>query len=410
MIGQIWDVLDGIGTVSYPTSSSQSTMPKLICSTRATTALTDHSMSHTPSTSRLIDAGVQIGLSDNVDYNGAQQNATARFQFTIKNGWRHSAAQAFLKPAMKRANLTVMTKSVVSRILIKNDKAIGVTIDRKGKGLDISCSREVILSAGSFHSPQILMLSGIGPKSELEKHKIEIRKELQGVGQNLQDHLFYFVSGYTKDKIGFNHSASMVNQLKEGIKYFINKTGNPLTCSPLEAVSFFNLDNYNDRVNFQFHFAPFHIDDGRTADLYQFNTIPTKRDGYTVCPSLLHPKSRGHVRLNSVNPLDAPLIDPQFLSHEDDLKALVKGGRIALELMSQDALQKHSDGWTDITPDVSDDVLIQYIKRMVETIYHPVGTCKMGTDDLSVVDPELRVNGIDGLRVIDGSIMPREGG
>ncbi len=360
----------------------------------------------TPLAQAFIDAARSIGLPDNVDYNGKTQNATSKFQFTIKNGKRQSAAVAFLNPAKKRANLKIKTQCHVSKINVKNDKAHGVTIIHKGKTQDISCTKEVILSAGTFHSPQILQLSGIGPKDVIEKQGLTLIKELNGVGQNLQDHLFYFISAYTKDKIGFNHSATLSNQIIDGVKYFISKKNNPLTCSPLEAVSFFNVDNYNDRVNCQFHFAPFHANDGTDVDLYDFATVPTHRDGFTVCPSLLKPKSRGTVQINSNDPLQAPDIDPQFLSAPEDLELLIKGGRIALELMSQDHLQKHVSEWAGIDPSISDDELVSYIKRRAETIYHPVGTCKMGTDESSVVDASLKVHGIEGLRVIDGSVMP----
>lgn len=361
----------------------------------------------TPLAQAFIDSGTAIGLPGNKDYNGKQQNATARFQFTIKDGKRHSAAVAFLKPAMKRKNLTVRTKVMVDKVLIEHDKAIGIEIANSGNSEFIKCNKEVILSAGAFGSPQILMRSGIGPSDELTKHNIDVKINAHGVGQNLQDHLFYFLGCYTKDKIGFNHSASLGNQVKEGVKLLFSKKNNPLTCSPLEAVSFFNLDDYNDRVNFQFHFAPFHIDDGHNRSLYDFNTIPTNRDGYSVCPSLLHPKSRGKVTLKDKSPLSDPIIDPNFLSEEEDISSLIKGGRIALELIQQDQIQRYSDGYAGVDPSASDDALLEYMKRRIETIYHPVGTCKMGTDEASVVDPQLRVHNVSGLRVIDASIMPK---
>ena len=360
----------------------------------------------TPLAQAFIDAGIAAGLPGDRDYNGSRQNSTTRFQFNIKDGRRHSGYQAFVHPVRSRSHLTVLPKTQVQKILIEKDKATGVQIKNGHQVSTIHADKEVILCAGAFHSPQILMLSGIGPSDTLSAHKIPVIKQLDGVGQNLQDHLFYFISSYTKDRIGFNHHASLYHQIKDGLGYFIKKKGNPLTCSPLECVSFFNLDDYKSRVNFQFHFAPFHADDGRASDMYDLSTLPKQRDGWTVCPSLLHPKSRGYVTLQSADISSDPIIDPRFLSDERDLDALIKGGRIALELTKEDALQRYSDGYADITPQSSDDELCRHIKRRLETIYHPVGTCKMGTDPDAVVDPELRVKGIDGLRVVDASIMP----
>ncbi len=360
----------------------------------------------TPLAEAFIESGIKIGLPDNEDYNGENQNATSRFQFTIKDGKRHSASKAFLNPVIKRKNLHVRSGCRVLHIIIKNDKAVGVEVICKNTIEIINCKKEVVLSAGSFHSPHLLMLSGIGDKDELAHHKINVKADIPGVGKNLQDHLFYLLGRYTREKIGFNHNAALGSQIYQGVKYFITKKNNPLTCSPLEAVSFFNVDNYNDRVNCQFHFSPFHIDDGLNASLYDFNSIPTKRDGYSVCPTLLNPKSRGTITLENKDPFINPIIDPQFLSSEEDLQILVKGGRIAFELMAQEALDCHSEEYTGITPGASDEELIGYIKRRLETIYHPVGTCKMGADQMSVVDDQLRVKGIRSLRVVDASIMP----
>jgi len=360
-----------------------------------------------PLAQAFIDSGKAIGLPDGVDYNGASQNATSRFQFTIKDGKRQSTAAAFLTPIKSRKNLTILTGAPVTEVLIKDQKAVGVKLSaKKGGHQEFYCEKEVILSSGAFQSPQLLMLSGIGDQAALQSKGIECKLDLPGVGQNLQDHLFYFISAHTREKVGFNHNATMINQAIDGVKYLTTKK-TPLTCSPLEAVSFFNLDNFNDRANFQFHFAPFHINDGRNEDLYDFNTIPTDKDGATICVSLLHPESRGGISLRSKNPADAPVIQPNFLSKEKDLEDLVKGGRIALEVFAQDAFKQYIDKPIELDRNSSDDVIAAYAKRRLETIYHPVGTCKMGLDEMAVVDPELKVRGVEGLRVIDASVMPK---
>ena len=360
-----------------------------------------------PLAQAFIDSCKSVGLPEEGDYNGARQNATNRFQFTIKDGKRQSTAAAFLKPIKKRKNLTILTGAPVAKVLIQDEKAIGVKLmSRKGGHQEFYCDKEVIVSAGAFQSPQLLMLSGVGERSELENAQIEVKNDLPGVGKNLHDHLFYFISAHTREKVGFNHNATIWNQVKDIVGYLINKK-NPLSCSPLEAVSFFNLDDPQDRVNFQFHFAPFHINDGKNEDLYDFDTIPTDKDGATICVSLLHPKSRGSISLSSADPAVPPVIQPNFLSEEDDLKDLVKGARIALDVYGQEAFKKYIDKPIELSSSDSDEVIAAYAKRRLETIYHPVGTCKMGIDDMAVVNPDLTVRGMSGLRVIDASIMPK---
>ena len=361
----------------------------------------------TPYAQAFIDSGRAIGLPTNDDYNGSTQNCITKFQYNIKNGKRHSGAAAFIKPALKRKNLTVLTHAHVQKIIIENGVATGVEIIKNnGSIITIHAKQEVILSAGAFQSPQILMLSGIGDPEQLHRHHIKTKLELPAVGKNLQDHLFFFISLHSKEFKGLNHHARWFDQVKDTINYLYSKKGNPLTCSPLEAVAFFNTDKYEERVNTQFHFAPFQMDDCHNVDLYDFDTIPRDNDGFTICPSLLRPASRGTVTLSSDDPLTAPRIDPNFLSDKSDLTLLMKSARIALKLLEQEPIKKHIKNYPGIDPSVSDADLIKYIKRTVETIFHPVGTCKMGIDDNAVVDPQLRVKGVQGLRVIDASIMP----
>jgi choline dehydrogenase len=352
-------------------------------------------------------AGCQeaLHLPLNEDYNGAEQTGTGFFQFNIKDGKRWSMADAFLKPVLHRKNLTILTHTSVSKLLIKNDKVEGIECVSKSTSTPelMYCNKEVILSAGSFQSPQLLMISGIGDKKELKFHGIESKLHLPGVGKNLQDHLFYFVSSLANKQLGVNHHLRPQNQLL-GLAKWLFTNGGAMSISPLEAFAFYKVLG-SPEVNMQFHFTPLQIASKIGADPYDLSTFPTV-DGYTILPSLLKPKSIGHLSLKSKNPYDYPLIQPNFLSHEDDLKTLVKGGQDAIKVLQSTSMSKYNK--SIIAPsNHSEDGLIQHIKQSLETIYHPVGTCKMGNDDMSVVDEQLRVYGIEGLRVADASIMPR---
>lgn len=360
----------------------------------------------TPFCEAFIQAGSSLGLPLNRDYNGKKQEGIGRFQFTIKNAARHSAADAFLKPAMARPNLTVMTSTVVSKVLIEGKKAIGVEVIQGQNTQKIHASTEVVLSGGAFNSPQLLMLSGIGPGEELKARNIEVKHELPGVGKNLQDHLFYPVSCTANERSGLNHGASIGGQLRGILQYYLSKKG-PFTIGPLEAVAFFNTDDISKTTNFQFHFAPIHPGSKYGVDFYDIRTFASPKDGFTILPSLLHPKSRGTVTLSSADPKDTPRIDPNFFSESEDLETMVKGGKIAMEMLESDSFKPYVDQM--VLPHTklnTDEEWKEHIKKSVETIYHPVGTCKMGNDDQSVVDDQLRIHGIEGLRVIDGSIMP----
>jgi choline dehydrogenase len=345
----------------------------------------------TPFAKAFVKACVESGIPENSDYNGEKQEGAGFFQFTIQNGKRHSTASAFLKPALSRKNLKVYTKSPVKKILIQGDRAIGVEyFSGANQTQTVFAKREVILSAGSFQSPQLLMLSGIGEPEELKKHGIEAKKALPGVGKNLQDHLFFPVSALSKNQQGFNHHLKPLNQFTDLLHYLITHRG-VMTCSPLESVAFYHT-NGDSGVNFQFHFTPIQVGNDYKTDVYDLSTYPYT-DGFTILPSLLKPKSIGFVGLRSGNLKDSPLIQPNFLSQEEDLSTLVSGAKKALEIIKA-------------PPDTTEAGIIEHIKKSVETIYHPVGTCKMGHDADAVVNEKLQVHGIEGLRVIDASIMP----
>lgn len=356
----------------------------------------------TPIGHAFVEAGQKIGLCKNRDYNGSEQKGVGHFQFTTKDGKRQSAAVAFLKPILRRQNLTAITNARVQRIRIQNDKAVGVEYQHAGSITTAKANKEVILSAGAFQSPQLLQLSGIGDRRELHRHGIDCVKEISGVGKNLQDHLFFPIAGFLKQNQGINHYMKLWDKAKALGNYYFSGRG-PFSVSPLEAFAFMHTAN-QDRVNMQFHFAPFHPGPNYTRDFYNQREY-VKEDGFLLLPSLLLPESRGCLTLRSPDPNDDPLIQPNFLSEEADLRVLLEGAKIAMELIQQSVF---SDQIEEIyfPSDDSDDAMLDVLLNRLETIYHPVGTCKMGNDEMAVVDDQLRVHGIEGLRVIDASIMP----
>ncbi len=286
--------------------------------------------------------------------------------------------------------------------MIENDKAIGVEY-RTGDSSSIAkANKEIILSAGAFQSPQLLMCSGVGERDELAKHGISCVKQLPGVGKNLQDHLFYPISGFLKRNQGINHYLNVLDKAKALASYFLSNSG-PFVASPLEAYAFLHTE-HQEAVNMQIHFAPMHVGREYSRDFHTLKDY-VREDGFMLLPSLLKPRSRGYVSIRSSNPNDDPLIQPNFLSHDDDIKVLLAGGKIAMELISQAVFSDHVKELYYPSAD-SEDALLDLLLNRVETIYHPVGTCKMGSDEMSVVDAQLRVHGIEGLRVIDASIMP----
>ena len=352
-----------------------------------------------------VNSCAAVGISKTKDYNGKFQEGAGLVHSTIKDGKRCSGAAAFLKPILGRKNLTVITKARVSKILIVGKEAKGVAFTKNKKPQKAFTRKEVVLSAGAFHSPQLLLLSGIGEATELQKHGIDCLHELKGVGKNLKDHLFCPISISTNTQEGINHYISILNQLKASWNYFFCKKGFFCT-GPLEGMAFLDIHQQGNPVNFQFHFTPIWMGDQYGYDAYDINSYP-KADGLTILPTLLHPKSSGTVSLSSSNPFDVPVIQPNFLQEKEDLLLLLKGVKLALKVMEQAPLKKHRKAFGLKVDKKNDEELIDHIKQTLETVYHPVGTCKMGKDPLAVVDHELKVHGIDGLRVVDASIMPK---
>lgn len=361
---------------------------------------------HAPFAETFVTACLQKGFTANNDYNGEKQEGAGMFQFNIKKGKRQSAAVSFLHPVMHRHNLKILTHAHTKSILLKNGRATGIEVMTGNQtSQQFLASKEIILCAGAFASPQLLMLSGIGDQDELKKNGIDCLHPLPGVGKNLQDHLFFPVSALATQRKGKNHHIKPAQQAIDLARYFFSKKG-VLTMGPLEAVAFGSSSLSPDRVDYQFQFTSTQVGSRYETDVYDLNSFPTDEDGFTILPTLLRPKSRGWLGLRSANPFDFPVIQPNFLSAEEDKQVMIESCKKAIEVLEATAF----DGYRKqliYPPDTkNEEAILLHIQKIMETVYHPTGTCKMGHDEMAVVNDELRVHGIDGLRVADASIMP----
>ncbi|WP_109477814.1 GMC family oxidoreductase N-terminal domain-containing protein [Paraburkholderia sp. C35] len=354
-------------------------------------------------TKAFVRAGQEAGMPYNSDFNGAQQEGVGVYQVTQRNGKRCSAAVGYLRAAQSRANLTVRTDCHVLRVVIENGRAIGVEIAARGNRANVELVRaeaEVIVTAGAIGSPKLLMLSGIGDAAGLERAGVKPVHALAGVGRNLQDHfdidIVYELNGpYSLDKYAKKHMM-----LLAGLEYKLFNKG-PVTSNIAEGGAFWYSDSSVPTPDLQFHFLP---GAGVEAGV---PPVPSG-SGCTLNSYFLRPRSRGSVTLHSADPLDAPVIDPAYIRDPYDLKVAVEGIRQSREIMSQTALRKYIKAEHFPGSSVRTQADYEaYAQQYGRTGYHPVGTCKMGVDAMSVVDPQLRVHGIDGLRVADSSVMPR---
>jgi choline dehydrogenase len=345
-----------------------------------------------PMSEAFVEAARESGFSLNSDFNGATQEGFGFYQVTQRNGRRNSAAAAFLRPAMGRPNLTVKTGAQASGILFENLRAIGVSYQGKNGIEQARAEREVILCGGAIGSPQLLMLSGVGPAKDLRRFDIPVVFDLPGVGANLQDHPATTLIYQSLQPISLTRAESISSLAR----YLCFKNG-PLTSNVAEAGGFVKLSS--DTPEIQFHFGPvYYKSHGR-------ETI--KEHAYSFGPTLVRPQSIGHICLRSSNPLDSPRIQANYFADSRDLDLILEGVKLTRRIGAARALDKYRGRELYPGADVqSDDALRSFIRKMVETLYHPVGTCKMGSDSAAVVDAELRVHGIDGLRVVDASIMP----
>ncbi|MDM9385135.1 choline dehydrogenase [Chlorogloeopsis sp. ULAP01] len=341
-----------------------------------------------------IKAALESGFVLNHDFNGIERGGVGFYQVTQKYGKRHSAAVAYLKPILHRTNLTVKTNAQVTKIIFAHQQAIGLNYIHNGSNHEIKITKEVILSSGTINSPQLLMLSGIGCKEQLNALGIPVVADLPGVGQNLQDHLCVPIV-YKCIK---NISLANAEKTENILRYLLFKSGS-LTTNVAEAGGFIKTKSDLKTYNLQFHFVP----------AYFLNHGFTKPEGhgFTFVPTLVYPQSKGRITLRSNNPFESPIIQPNYLEKAADLEVLVTGVKLARKLVQTKAFDEFRG--EELFPgfQIQDDEEIHtFIRNMAETLYHPVGTCKMGYDALSVVNSQLQVHKVKGLRVVDASIMP----
>lgn len=347
-------------------------------------------------------AGEAVQVPANPDFNGATQEGLGLYQVTQLGGQRHSVARGYLDPATRaRPNLTILTGAMATRILFDEGRATGVRIKHKETYKDVLASAEVLICGGAVNSPQTLMLSGIGPAAHLRQMGIDVVADAPGVGQNLQDHLDALLSYRTKSTASYGFSvASLGRQVAALFQYGFARKG-MLTSNIAEAGGFVKSHPDMADPDIQFHFIP--------AILKDHGRQPVWGHGFSLHICNLYPESRGTIELRSADPNQPVRIDPAYLSDQRDIAPMVAGVRVGRQLCEAPAFADH--GAAEFLPggDVqSEDEIVDYIRRAAETIYHPVGTCKMGaTDDpMAVVTPDLKVKGVGGLRVVDASIMP----
>lgn len=409
-LGWSWDAV-----LPYFIKSENNTLyDQLDCNLHGNEGLLNVSESRSkhPVAKAFINSAIELGHPHNPDFNGQAQEGVGFYHVTQKNGKRASAAVCYLNPIRHRPNLTIKTNTNVSRLLISAANNIKSTTSKaQCKGVlarvedtDISfyADKEVLLCAGALHSPQLLMLSGIGDPQELNKHHIKVNVELPGVGQNLQDHPDYVSCYHAPESSLFGLSLKgTVKLAKQAVKFMTNRTGQ-LTSNFAEAGGFLKTDPSLDRPDIQFHFVVAavndHARDWRTAIKHGFSNH--------IC--VLRPKSKGRVFIKSSNIKDAPLIDPNFMAEQEDVDVLIKGLKLSNQILTNGVIDQYKA--TALKDDLSEDdtILEQRIRAHTDSVYHPVGTCKMGLDNdyTAVVSPELNVYGVSGLRVVDASVFP----
>jgi choline dehydrogenase len=349
--------------------------------------------SHNRISHAFADAGEQCGLGRNEDFNGAQQDGLGLYQVTQRGGMRASAAVAYLHPAMQRPNLTVLPYMHVQRVLFQGTRAVGVQASRLGELQEFRAERETILCGGSYNTPQLLMLSGVGPAEHLTMREIDVLLDRPTVGENLSDHAATQLVWTTPEP----ESLLLALEPAALVEYEATQTG-PFASNLAEAGGFARVAPDAPAPDIQFHLAPVHIVEEGLAD--------PQAHGVWVSPCLLTPHSRGSVRLASGDPTAKPIVHNAFYTAGDDMQRMIAGLRLTLDICSQPAMRPYCAQQFNTPTGDSDDALRAHAARTTFAVYHPVGTCRMGADTEAVVDEQLRVNGLDGLRVVDASVMP----
>ncbi|WP_413489741.1 choline dehydrogenase [Shewanella baltica] len=345
-----------------------------------------------------VDAGIAAGYLSTADYNAAQQEGFGPMHMTVKKGVRWSTANAYLRPAMARRNLTVLTHTLVHKVLLEGQAAVGVRIEHKGKVEDIRCNKEVILAAGSIGSPHLLQLSGIGDPQVLADAGVELQHELPGVGQNLQDHLEFYFQFKCLKPISLNGKLDPFSKFLIGARWILDKSGLGAT-NHFESCGFIRSKAGLEWPDLQYHFLPAAMRyDGKEA---------FAGHGFQVHVGHNKPKSRGAVTLVSADPKAPPKIQFNYLQHPDDIEGFRACVRLTREIINQAPFDEYRG--EEIQPGTqvqTDEQIDAFVRQSVESAYHPSCSCKMGTDAMAVVDPETRVHGLQNLRVVDSSIFP----
>ncbi len=346
-----------------------------------------------------VEAGRQAGYPHTPDFNGADQEGFGPLDCTLSDGRRASASVCYLRPAHNRQNLTVITRAQATRIIVERGRAAGVEYARKKQRHEIHAAREVILSSGAINTPQLLLLSGIGPASEITRHGVRSIHSLPGVGKNLQDHLHGAVKCFCSAPVSL-YSRFKPTALLRHVPYYLMTGKGPASEMPLQTLAFLKTRPDAPAPDLQYHFVPaLYADHGR---------VLIHRHGWMGYYNMQRPEARGEITLKSADPLAHPAIQPNYLQNETDLRTLRDGFKMLRDIFRQKAFEPYGGDEFIPGPAVETDAEIDaYHRAAGESLYHPVGTCKMGRDEMAVVDETLRVRGLEALRVVDASIMPR---